>query len=550
MSVVTATIKMGSELMDPAFELVSIDVTNEMNRIPYAEVVLVDGDFATQKYAVSDTDFFDPGNEIEISLKYENLPADNPVIFKGIVMKHSLKKTGSGCMVYVTMSDSAVKMTTSKKSEIFENITDDALIRKLITDGGAAAGVIDATTVEHKRIVQYYTTNWDMMLSRAEVNGLLVYAVNGKISAKKPKFNTTPDHSFEVGKQDVFDFDVQADARDQFSAVNSKTWDIATNDMAEAVAADDFTLEQGNLKPGIMATALGNAEDNLITAVPVDAKEAKAWADSRMIKTRLSMMRGSFTIAGTGHVVVGNLFELKGVGKKFSGKNLVTGVKQTVTADGWYTTVQFGLSANWFSSAVTLTDTPAAGLLPGVNGLQIGIVQKFEADPEKQARVKVKMPGIDGTVKMLWARMATLDGGDKHGLFFWPEENDEVILGFLNDDPRHPVILGSVYGSKIPPAILREDKNPRKGLITKSGIKILFDDEKKTVLIQTSDNNKILLDEGNKYIEINDVTGNNIKLSEAGISMESKKNIIITAKEDISISGKNITIKGSKIDLE
>lgn len=550
MSVVTATIKNGSELMDPAFELVSIDVTNEMNRIPYAEVVLVDGDFATQKYAVSDTSFFDPGNEIEISLKYENLPADNPLVFKGIVMKHSLKKVGSGCMVYITISDSAVKMTTRKKSEIFENLTDDALIRKLITDGGATVGVIDATKVEHKRIVQYYTTNWDMMLSRAEVNGLLVYAINGKISAKKPTFDGTPAHVFEVGKKDVFDFDVQADARYQFSAVNSKTWDIATNELTETITAADFALEQGNLKPATMATAMGNTVDNLITAVPFNANEAKAWADGRMIKTRLSMMRGSFTIEGTGHVVVGNLFELKGVGKKFSGKNLVTGVKQTVTVDGWYTTVQFGLSADWFSSSVLLTDTPAAGLLPGVNGLQIGIVQKFEADPENQARIKVKMPGIDGTVKMLWARMATLDGGDKHGMFFWPEENDEVILGFLNDDPRHPVILGSVYGSKVPPAILRADKNPQKGLITRSGIKVLFDDEKQTVIIQTSDNNKILINEEKKFIEINDVNGNNIKLSDAGISFESKINIVLKAEKNINIEGENITIKGSKIDLK
>jgi len=47
----------------------------------------------------------------------------------------------------------------------------------------------------------------------------------------------------------------------------------------------------------------------------------------------------------------------------------------------------------------------------------------------------------------IWARISTLDAGKQRGTFFRPEIGDEVIVGFLNDDPRYPVVLGMVNSS-------------------------------------------------------------------------------------------------------
>ena len=46
--------------------------------------------------------------------------------------------------------------------------------------------------------------------------------------------------------------------------------------------------------------------------------------------------------------------------------------------------------------------------------------------------------------------LATLDAGKERGTFFRPEIGDEVVVGFLNDDPRHPVILGMCHSSAKP----------------------------------------------------------------------------------------------------
>ena len=71
MGVVTASITSDGKTMDPTCEVLSIDIVREVNRIPYADLALIDGDVAQGKFAVSDGGFFDPGKKIAIKLRYE-----------------------------------------------------------------------------------------------------------------------------------------------------------------------------------------------------------------------------------------------------------------------------------------------------------------------------------------------------------------------------------------------------------------------------------------------------------------------------------------------
>jgi Rhs element Vgr protein len=240
-----------------------------------------------------------------------------------------------------------------------------------------------------------------------------------------------------------------------------------------------------------------------------------------------------------------DIIEIAGVGKRFNGKALVSGIRHRIDQHGWETDVQFGLSAERFAERQGIVDTPAAGLLPSVNGLQIGRVSDFEEDPNKEFRVKVILPGIDidkdkGAV---WARLATPDAGKDRGYFFRPEKGDEVVVGFFNDDPRQAVILGAMYSSKnTPPEAVSqlEEKNPKKGIFTKNGATILLDDE-------------------NEAIQITDKHENSITMNKDGIEIKSAKDLKIAAKGKIEIKGEKdmtieargkIEIKGSEVDIK
>ena len=78
MSVVTATILSYGKRMDPTYEILSIDITKEANRIPLCTDRSDRWRCRPAAIAISDTDFFEPGRLIEIKFRYEERPSLAP----------------------------------------------------------------------------------------------------------------------------------------------------------------------------------------------------------------------------------------------------------------------------------------------------------------------------------------------------------------------------------------------------------------------------------------------------------------------------------------
>lgn len=174
------------------------------------------------------------------------------------------------------------------------------------------------------------------------------------------------------------------------------------------------------------------------------------------------------------------------------------------------------------------------------------MVTQLENDPLGEHRVMVRLPVISPEDEGTWARVATLDAGEERGSFFRPEIGDEVIVGFLNDDPRHPIIIGSCHSSAKPAPLEATDENHEKGFVTRSGMKWLFNDDKKNVLLETPDGNKILVSGEDQSIQLEDQNGNKITMDSSGITIESARDINLKASQgDINIEGINLKAKGN-----
>jgi len=236
--------------------------------------------------------------------------------------------------------------------------------------------------------------------------------------------------------------------------------------------------------------------------------------------------------------------ELRGVGERFNGNVFVTAIRHQFNVNNWETDIQFGLSLQRLSQQNDVPDTPAAGLVPPVHGLHIGVVTQLE-DPEAEDRVRVRMPMVDPDDEGIWARIASLDAGDTRGAFFRPEIDDEVVLGFLNDDPRDPIILGMLNSSAKPAPISASDANPEKGFVTRSGMKLIFDDDAVSLNIETPKGNRITLSDDEGSIVLEDENGNKIEMNGDGISIESSGNISIRADQDVNIEGLNVMLKAN-----
>lgn len=546
MSAVTATIVNSAKGTLPAvYSLMSVDIRRELNRIPNASLVLLDGDPAKRKFELSDSEFFAPGANIQIKLRYEGKGKD-ATVFKGKVVRHRIEANVKGSLLRVDLKDTAVKLTQPRRSTVFREQTDGELIRKLLSDGGLAARV-DATQPAHKEILQYQCSDWDFIVSRADVNGLFVIVVDGKVSVRKMDLAAAPKHKVDFGITDLYDFEFELDGSHQSKKISSRGWSIKDQKLTALTAGADISLKQGGLGGAKFAGDLGFGDCVLTHPVALAPEELKAWASARSLRSRMSMLRGRLSMAGVAKLALLDVIEIDGVGKRFNGKTPVTGICHRVDIEGWRTDLQFGLSARSFSQEADIHEEPAAGLLPAVSGLHIGVVAGFVEDPDQQLRVKVLLPAVGAQGEALWARLAAPDAGKERGFAFRPEAGDEVVVGFFNQDPRQPVILGALYSEKNapPPEIGKPAQdNLMKGIVTRQGTKILFNDAAKPSLtLATKAQNRIVLDDDAESILISDKHGNKITMDKDGITLESVKNLTLKASGKVQISGKAVDVK-------
>ena len=149
---------------------------------------------------------------------------------------------------------------------------------------------------------------------------------------------------------------------------------------------------------------------------------------------------------------------------------------------------------------------------------------------------------MDKEEQGIWCRVSSLDAGENRGAFFRPEIGDEVIIGFVNEDPNQAVVLGMLHSSAKPAPIVASDDNHEKGFVTRSEMKVLFDDDKKSIEISTPAGKIISLDEDAGTIVIEDDNSNVITIDSNGIVLESAGNIELKASGDVTIEGTNVSI--------
>lgn len=541
-SLVTLTIKVDGAEIDSTIQVASVETWTMVNKVPKAQLVLFDGSAADSDFELSSSKTFLPGGKVEISAGYHG---QQTPIFTGVIVKQGLEinQTQSSKLV-VDITDEAIKMTLARKNELFEKVTDGDLIGKLIGSSGLAKDVA-ATKTTYEEIVQYYVTDWDLMLTRAELNGFVVMVEAGKVSVKPPDTQQSPVLRVEYGDS-ILDFNAEMDAATQLSAaaIKSYAWDYATQQLVESGPGSVGVKEQGNVTSAQLAKVFDVQTFVQQTGGSIEKTAAQDWSSSELLKSKLSKIRGSVRFQGSALVKVGKTMELAGLGDRFNGTAFISGVHQQIQNGVWTTTVSFGLSAQWFAAdAPHLAAPGASGQLPPVKGLQTGIVKQVAKDPGDEFRVLVSLPLLRNDSKGVWARLGTFYASNGFGAVFYPEVNDEVIVGFMNEDPRYPVILGSVYSKKLAPLYPPDEKNTKKAVTTSSKLEITFDDKDHIIQIKTPKNQIITMDDKAGEISIKDSNNNTVALSKSGIKIDSASNIDITAKGNISIqAGGNLTL--------
>ena len=85
----------------------------------------------------------------------------------------------------VECRDFAYQATQGRKNRIFEKKKDSDMIKEVLKAYGSVK--VDATTCQYSEMVQYYCSDWDFALSRADANGLFISTEGKEIEVFKKK---------------------------------------------------------------------------------------------------------------------------------------------------------------------------------------------------------------------------------------------------------------------------------------------------------------------------------------------------------------------------
>ena len=538
----------GSTIPDES-SVLKVHVEKGINRISTAIVTILDGEANTGDFEASSSATFVPGGAITIEAGYDGT---NKVIFKGIITRQSIRIDSLvGSALEVECRDEAIKMVVGRKSLTYSKKTDSAIISSIIGNYSGLKADVTATSEEWPEQVQYYVRDWDFILARAEANGLIVTTLNNTVSVIKPDADTSSVLTIKYG-DGLMEFNADLDSISQLASVQASTWDFKTQAVVSKQESNSYK-GPGNLTSKTLSEVVGLSEYDLQTTAPLESADLTNWSKAQLVKSDYAKIIGSAKFQGTDLVDPAKYMTFGGLGDRFNGDYLISNVRHDLSDGNWITEVSLGLSQHWFTEEPDVMAPPAAGLLPGARGLFNGTVKKMYEDPDSQFRILVNVPLFDQNGEGIWARLSNFYSTSGAGAFFMPEVGDEVVLGFLNEDPRFPVILGSMYSStKIKPfnGLEPNEKNSLKAIVSKSGISVEFDDENKVFTINTPGKNTVILSDKDNQITMEDSNKNKIVMSSSGITISSPKDINIEADQKVNITGKmGIAAKSSGGDV-
>lgn len=481
----------------------------------------------------SDNASFNPGNDIILKVGRDTKMT---TLFEGMIITHRLRIGGNQPdRLILECRDNAFPSTLGRKNNLFEKAKDGDVIKKILGQYGLSA-TVDSTNAEYPQLMQYYCTDWDFVLSRAQHNGLVIITEGKKVKVAEPDVSSSPVLTLTPSSE-LIEFDGSLSASDQYANTEAYAWEVSTQKVVKASATKPKLNEQGDIAPNKLS---GGDLMLYQTNASVGENDLKKWADAQALWSGLARFQGTVKFYGNESVLPGTIIELKDISAHYNGKAYIQAVEHTLDGTEWITCAHMGFNPALITEQADVMAPAAGGVLPGISGIQIGKIKKIAKDKDSEQFVQVEMPLLNSDKKEIWARPASLYAGNETGCLFLPEVNDEVVLGFINNDPCHPVILGSLFSRKQKPPVPIDEKNLIKTIVTKNKLKITFDDEKKIITVETPGNNKIVLDDDAKQILLSDGNRNKVCMDKNGITLESGKDFTIKAQGNIKLDGMGI----------
>ena len=268
------------------YQLANITLHSEINKIPFATMVILDGEPNREDFEISDSGDFLPGKKIEIRLGYHN---EKNTVFKGIIITNTHKIDNNCSELNIECKDETVKMTVNKGNRHYNDVSDSDVASKLLDDNKIKNSKVENIKTKHEQLLQSNITDWDYMISRIDVNGLICVINNGEVNIKKPKLDDEAKLELVYGA-DILEFHADMDARLQTAAVKTLSWDFENQKVVTTQSEDSKAPEEGSFTRSQLA-AVNNQPLEMRTSATLTQEETQAIANAKKLRQDLSKIK-------------------------------------------------------------------------------------------------------------------------------------------------------------------------------------------------------------------------------------------------------------------
>jgi phage protein D len=278
---------------------------------------------ASSDFLYFDRDIFDFGKQISFDL---GPSGSSRTIFSGrITAMEAHYPATLPPRLTILAEDRFLDLRMHRRTRSWENTSDSDVVKQIAGDNGLTTQV-NLTGPTYKVLAQVNQSDLAFLRERMSAVDGEIWVDGKTLNAALRKDRNAGTVTLTYG-QELLEFSVTADLAHQRTSVKVSGWDVggkAAIDEQAAVSDISGEFNGGLGGSDILGTALTQRTERIVTAIPLTSDEAQSMAKARYRGRARKFVRGTATAVGTAAIRVGEIADLQGLGKLFTGQYYVT----------------------------------------------------------------------------------------------------------------------------------------------------------------------------------------------------------------------------------
>jgi phage protein D len=335
----------GSDLPDEAaLDILEVRLSDYVEGAGSFTVTFNNWNSQTQEFKYVDGDLLAEGSEVEVKVGFVD---DQKSMLKGEVTALEPEfAAGAAPVLKIHGYDLLHRFRRGRNTRSFANMKDSQIAEQIASELGLRAQA-DDSEITHEYVLQNNLTDIDFLLERARRIGYEVTAKDKTLNFRKKSNNKDKLVSLDFGLT-LTSFYPRLNTLSQVSDVVVQGWNPKTKEAISGKAAPgDENSKMGGSKLGasISKEAFFKATAFVVNKSVFTEGEASQIAKGKFNEMAVDFITGEGTAIGNTDIRAGEVIELNGLGKRFSGLYYITSSTHEVGPKGYRTRFTVGRSA-------------------------------------------------------------------------------------------------------------------------------------------------------------------------------------------------------------